>query len=106
MNAPNVETDNEELQQLRESFAALTSQYAQLNEANQAWQDFYELEINNFRTRVQDCIPIDDDLPFDAMAQKIVDEITSEREYSNERYQALEKAHNDLQSGIFYFIDY
>ncbi|CAF4229893.1 unnamed protein product, partial [Rotaria magnacalcarata] len=42
---------------------------------------------------------IDGDLSFDAIVQKLVNEITAEREYSNERYQALERVYNDLQSG-------
>ncbi|CAF1445487.1 unnamed protein product, partial [Rotaria sordida] len=96
--ASNFDQENEELQQLRENFTILTSQYAQLNEANRAWQEFHQSEVDNFRKNIQDFIPIDDNLSFDHIAQKIMDEITKEREYSNERYQTLEKAHNDLQS--------
>ncbi|CAF4622746.1 unnamed protein product, partial [Rotaria socialis] len=96
--APVLEQDNEELLQLRENFAILTSQYAQLSEANRAWQEFHQSQVNDFRTRIQDCIQIDDDLSFDAIAQKLVNEITAEREYSNERYQASEKEYNELQS--------
>ncbi|CAF2189339.1 unnamed protein product, partial [Rotaria magnacalcarata] len=96
--APVSEQDNEELLQLRENFAILTSQYAQLSESNRAWQEFHQSQVNDFRTKIQDCIQIDGDLSFDAIVQKLVNEITAEREYSNERYQALERVYNDLQS--------
>ncbi|CAF1375878.1 unnamed protein product, partial [Rotaria sordida] len=96
--ASNFDQENEELQQLRENFTILTFQYAQLNEANRAWQEFHQSQVDNFRKNIQDFIPLDDNLSFDHIAQKIMDEITKEREYSNERYQTLEKAHNDLQS--------
>ncbi|CAF5064120.1 unnamed protein product, partial [Rotaria magnacalcarata] len=96
--APVSEQDNEELLKLRENFAILTSQYAQLSESNRAWQEFHQSQVNDFRTKIQDCIQIDGDLSFDAIVQKLVNEITAEREYSNERYQALERVYNDLQS--------
>ncbi|CAF3364647.1 unnamed protein product, partial [Rotaria sp. Silwood2] len=96
--ASNVEQANEELQQLRESYAILTSQYGQLNEANRAWQEFHLTEVDNFRRKIQDFLQIDDDISFDHIAQKIIDQITKEREYSDERYQTLEKAHMNLQS--------
>ena len=48
---------------------------------------------------MQDCIPLEDDLSFDQIAQQIVDQITKEREEFVEQYQALEKTNNDLQSG-------
>ncbi|CAF5226666.1 unnamed protein product, partial [Rotaria magnacalcarata] len=40
--APVSEQDNEELLKLRENFAILTSQYAQLSESNRAWQEFHQ----------------------------------------------------------------
>jgi hypothetical protein len=94
-----VDPENEELQQLRENFAVLTSQYAQLNDANRAWQGFHQSQLDNFRTKVQDCIQLDEDLSFDEIAQQIVDQITKEREDFAEQYEALEKTNNDLQSG-------
>ncbi|CAF1445601.1 unnamed protein product, partial [Rotaria sp. Silwood1] len=94
----NFEQENEELQQLRENFAILTSQYAQSNEANRAWQEFHQSQVDNFRSQIQDFIQIDNDLSFEHVAQKIIDQITKERESFNERYEILEKAHTDLQS--------
>ncbi len=94
-----MEHEAEELRQIRENFAFLTSQYAQLNEANRAWQEFHQSQLGNFREKVQDCIQIGDDFSFDQIAQEIVDQITKERTDFNERHQALEKVNNDLQSG-------
>ena len=48
---------------------------------------------------------MDDDFSFDQIAQEIVDQITRERERVDERYQALEKTYNDLQSGKLFFIN-
>jgi hypothetical protein len=98
------EAESEELRQLRDNLAILTSEYAQLNEANRAWQDFHQSQLDNFRKKVQDYIQIDDDFSFDQIAQQIVDQITKEREDFIEQYQALEKANNDLQSGNFFYL--
>jgi hypothetical protein len=70
-----------------------------LNEANQAWQGFHQSQLDNFRTKVQDYIELDEDLSFDQIAEQIVDQITKEREDFVEQYQALEKTNNNLQSG-------
>jgi len=95
-----VDLDEEQDKQiLRENLAILTSQYAQLNEANRAWQEFHQTQLANFRTKVQNCIEIEDDFSFDQIAQEIVDQITKEREDFTEQYQVLKKTNNDLQSG-------
>ncbi len=70
-----------------------------MNEANQAWQGFHQSQLDNFRTKVQDYIELDEDLSFDQIAEQIVDQITKEREDFVEQYQALEKTNNNLQSG-------
>ena len=82
------------------NYAFLSSQYGQLNEANRAWQEFHRSQVENFRSTIQDCIEFDDDVSFDNLAQQIVDAITKERESLNEQYQALEKAYNEIQSGM------
>ena len=38
------------------------------------------------------------------IAQQIRDQVTREREDSREKYQALERANHDLQSGNYLFI--
>ncbi len=99
----NVEQETDEVRELRENFALLTFQYGQLNEANRAWQEFHQTQLDNFRTKVQDCIQTDGDVSFDQIAQQIVDQITKEREDFAQKYQILEKANTDLQSGNLYY---
>jgi molecular chaperone GrpE (heat shock protein) len=102
--ASNSEQETEEVRQLRENFAVLTSQYAQLTEANRAWQEFHQSQLDNFRRKVQECVQISDDFSFDQLAQDIVDQILKERDDFAQLYQALEKANNDLQSGNFFYL--
>ncbi len=99
----NIEQETDEVRELRENFALLTFQYGQLNEANRAWQEFHQTQLDNFRSKVQDCIQTDVDVSFDQIAQQIVDQITKEREDFAVKYQILEKANTDLQSGTLYY---
>jgi hypothetical protein len=95
----NFEQHAEELRELRENVTLLTNQCAQLEGANRAWQQFQQTQSDNFRTKLGDYVPIDDNTPFDQIAQQIIDQIVNERQDFNERYEALEKANNDLRSG-------
>ena len=88
----------EELQQLRETVLALTAQCAQLDEANRAWQQYQQAQLDIFRTKLLDYVPMDENTPFDQMAQEIVDSIVKEREEFNERLQTVEQSNNDLLS--------
>jgi chromosome segregation ATPase len=54
--------------------------------------------LDNFRTKLHDYVAVDETVSLDDIAQQIVDQATREREDFNERYQALERANNDLQS--------
>ncbi len=78
----------------------LTTQCAQLNEANQAWQQFHQTQMNSFQNKLHDYFAIDENTSFDEIAQEIEDQITKEREDFNDRYQTLERENNDLRSGI------
>lgn len=84
---------------MRKNFAELTSQYAVLNEANRAWQEYHQTQLNDFRAKVQDHFQIDNEASYDDIAQLIVDQITAEREQFNKQYQSLENVNNNLQSG-------
>ena len=87
----NAEQANEELDQLREKLAVISSQYAQLDESTQAWQAHHQSQLNNFRSKIQECIEVDDDFSLDQIAQQIVDQTNSEREEFVERYDFLEQ---------------
>jgi hypothetical protein len=94
-----IEQDAKELQQLRESVARLTNQCARLDEANRGWQQYQRTQSDNFRTKLHDYLPMDENTPLDQIAQQIVDQIAKEREDFNERFQAIEKENDDLRSG-------
>ena len=70
---------------------ALTTQCAQLDEANRSWQQYQQAQLENFKTNLHDYVPLDDNISFDEIAQQIVDQITKEREDFSERYAELEK---------------
>jgi uncharacterized phage infection (PIP) family protein YhgE len=94
-----AEQQAQELQQLRENVVALTAQCAQLNEANRAWQLYQQAQVDNFRNTLHDYLPIDDNASFDEFAQQLVDQIVKEREDFNDKFQAIEKANDELRSG-------
>ncbi|CAF4939413.1 unnamed protein product, partial [Rotaria sp. Silwood1] len=63
-------------------------------ENNLAWE---QVLIEILRNELEDYIPINYNVSINEIVQQIVEEIKKEREQSNERYQALEKANNQLQ---------
>jgi len=95
----NIEQQAEEVQQLRENIAALSAQCAQLDEANHAWRLYQQTQLDNFKTKLHDYLPLDENASFDDIAQQIVDQMTKEREDFIGRYRELEKVNDDLSSG-------
>lgn len=51
----------------------LTAQCARLEEANQAWQQFQQAQLENFRNKLRPNLPIENDFSFDEIAQSIID---------------------------------
>jgi hypothetical protein len=99
--SPLINEHEQELRQLRENFTALTAQYAQLDEANRAWQLYHESQLDTFRHKLHDYFPIEENASFEDIAQQIVNQITKEKEEFTERNSELQKANNDLQSGSY-----
>jgi predicted negative regulator of RcsB-dependent stress response len=99
-----TEQQAEEVRQLRENVEALTAQCAQLDAANRAWQQYQQTQVDNLRNKLIDYLPIDENASFDEFGQLIVDQIVKERENFNGRFQAIEKAKDELRSGSFIFI--
>jgi hypothetical protein len=63
------------VQSLRESLSAVTVQCAQLDEANRAWLQYHQNQLEAFRNKLQGCIPFEDELDLGQMAGKIVDHL-------------------------------
>ncbi|CAF3408658.1 unnamed protein product, partial [Rotaria sp. Silwood2] len=64
---------DDELQQLKEHIAILTTQCAQFDEANRAWQQFQQAQLDNFRNKFKHILLIDNNLSIDQIAQLLVD---------------------------------
>jgi hemerythrin-like domain-containing protein len=93
--------------ELRQNLTVLTAQCAQLNEANRAWQQFQQAQLENFRNKLQDHLSLDENVSFDQAAQLIIDKISKERKDFNERYQTLETENDQLRSGkVFLVIEF
>jgi chromosome segregation ATPase len=83
--------------ELRENIKVLTTQCAQLDKANRAWQEYQLAQIDQFRNKLRDYLTFDEHVSFDEAAQLIVDQMTKEREEFKQRYQELEKHNEDLR---------
>jgi chromosome segregation ATPase len=83
--------------ELRENIKVLTTQCAQLDKANRAWQEYQLAQIDQFRNKLRDYLSLNENVSFDEAAQLIVDQITKEREEFKQRYQELEKHNEDLR---------
>jgi DNA anti-recombination protein RmuC len=96
------EQEVDELRQLRESVIILTAQCAQLDEANRAWQQYHQTQLDSFRNKLVDQLPIDENRSLDEIGQQIIDQMNKEREHFSEKCAELEKANVDLRSGSRY----
>ena len=100
--APAGDENEDELRQLRESLAALTTQRDQLDEANRAWQLYHQTQLDNFKDRLQPSLSFENSLSFDDIAQQLVthiNQLNQEHETISQQLQTAEKLHNDLRSG-------
>lgn len=95
----NIQQDVERIRQLEENVTALTIQCAQLDQANRAWQQFQQAQLDTIRTKLQDYFPIEENTSADEIAQLIANQVAQEREDFNNKYQTLEKVNNDLRFG-------
>jgi hypothetical protein len=77
-------------------------QCTQLDEANQAWQQYHQTQVDSFTNKLQKSLPIENSLPLDDIAQHIVarfDQQQNEHENLMQQLQTFEKLNNDLRSG-------
>jgi len=81
-------SDNED--ELRQNLAILTTQCAQLDEANRAWQQFQQAQLDNFRNKLQNNLSIDQNLSFDEIAQLIINYL---HQLVNERDNLIQNLH-------------
>ena len=76
----------------------------QLDQANQAWQQYQQTQFENFRHILENHFTFDDILTFDQAAQEILQQINKQKANFDEQYQRLEKQNDDLRSGNSIFM--
>ncbi|CAF4075815.1 unnamed protein product, partial [Rotaria sp. Silwood1] len=67
----NMKQDNEEIEQLKTNLALVTNQCAQLNEANRAWQQYHQNQLELFHNKLQDLIPLNENSTLEQIAHQI-----------------------------------
>jgi hypothetical protein len=85
-------SDNED--ELQQNLAILTIQCVQLDEANRAWQQFQQAQLDNFRNKLQNKLSIDQNLSFDEIAQLIINylnQLVNERDHLIQNLHTTEK---------------
>ena len=93
----------EEVQRLRDDLVRLTEQHAQLEEANRAWHQYHQTQLEIFRHQLKDWIPFDEHTSLEQMAQNIVNQfdqlatsyetdkqLGKHRVHSTNRYQLVQ----------------
>lgn len=91
----------EELSRVRENLTILTAQCARLDEANRAWQQYHQNELDNFREKLRKDLPMDDSLSLDDAAHSIVahlDQVKNEQNRLRQQLQTSEQLNQELHS--------
>jgi chromosome segregation ATPase len=97
--SPHIEGADEEIQQLRTNLSNLTAQCAQLDEANRAWQQFHQNQLEIFRNKLQDWILLDENSTLEQLAQQIViqlDQLANNKQNTNQSDTTIESLNNQL----------
>jgi len=88
----NVKQEND----LNTTLTILSNRCAELDQANQAWQQFHQSQIENFQNILRDYIPLDGIISFDQAAQLIINEIDKQKEKEDELLDIKERC-RDLE---------
>jgi len=81
---------------LRINLSNLTVQCAQLDEANRAWQQFHQNQLEIFRNKLQDWILLDENSTLEQIAQQIVtqlDQLANNNQLGNQICFILNEIH-------------
>jgi hypothetical protein len=75
------ETGDKKIQdELRQNLVMLT---AQLEATNQAWHEFQQAQLENFRNKFQNYLPMENNFSFDEIAQSIIDYLNKRDHFSD-----------------------
>jgi hypothetical protein len=89
----------EECGELRETVALLTAQCAQLDEANRAWQQYHQTQVQDFQSKLKDYLPLDENASLNSSAAHIIEQILKAKEDFNETNEALREEIANIRLG-------
>ena len=89
----------QDLQQLRDKIVTLTTQCAQLDEANKAWQLYHATQVDAFRNKLHEHLSLAETGSLDDLAEQIVDQVQREREDAADKYKDFQRVSSDLRGG-------
>lgn len=71
-----------------------------MDEANRAWQQYHQTQLDTFKNKLQNSIPIENSLSLDDIAQQILTHLDQKQnDYENltQQLQTSEKLNHDLR---------
>ena len=83
------------MEQLRENVLSLTAQCAHLDEANRAWQSFQQTQADNFRSKLQEYLPIDEDTSFDQIPELIIEQLQKQSAPTDETLEDIRQSYTN-----------
>lgn len=103
----NLEELNKKLVDVQKQSEEVREENAQLIQSKQQIEELQlskdnsqpTIDLNHFRNKFQNYIPLHENLAFDELPQVILEQIVKEREEFNQQYQTLEKQNHHLQIG-------
>ena len=84
---------------MEERIAALTTQCAQLDEANKAWQLYHATQVDSFRNKLHEHLSLAETGSLDDLAEQIIEQVQRERDGFVEKSAEFEKSLTELRSG-------
>ncbi|CAF4240443.1 unnamed protein product, partial [Rotaria magnacalcarata] len=88
----------DDIEELQKTIAHLTSECAQLDEANRTWQIYKQTQLDDFRNKLQDYISMDEHISFDDVIHKIIERIAQDRETLKAKCADFDRFNDYLQS--------
>ncbi len=90
---------NEEVQQLRTQLSDLKTECTQLAEANRAWQEYHENQLNLFRKNLEDWIFLDENTTLEQIGQQIINQFDQlGRNKQSEQQSGMKISRNSLKN--------
>lgn len=86
---------------MKEDLVVLQNQCTELDNANRAWQSFYDQQIEIVKNKLQEYISFTDNSTFDEMIQLIVDEFEQITQLTDNSHSGKTSNQKFIQSNTF-----